>query len=335
MKVSDLQKRSQLTSMRGTIADIDAKTSGYQTKINALRHSGYMFEKNLETNATDLHTRWKDTSAQIRQKVNQELALLQREMARVDSEIRQLSSVKGNFSLANSRLPTVSSSVSNFEAKVQASERALEGMFSGLKAEIDSFSRRLDEIATMLQNFQSASFTLLSSEAGIASVKAKWLKTGQEQKDDPEGLLFLTDQRLLFEQREEVATKKVLFISTEKKLVQQLCFETPLAGISAMKTRQTGVFKNEDVIDMELTNAFASNVSLHIWQDNEKWKSMINQAVQGDFDADRVKPVDEKVIDALKNLPSQCPKCGAVWNKPVTRGLKSYSCDYCGYVHRI
>ena len=39
-------------------------------------------------------------------------------------------------------------------------------------------------------------------------VKAVWTKDGKEDKSDPEGTLYLTDQRLLFEQKEEVATKK-------------------------------------------------------------------------------------------------------------------------------
>ena len=59
---------------------------------------------------------------------------------------------------------------------------------------------------------------------------ANWKKPGD--KDGVGGVLFLTDQRLLFEQKEEVVTKKVLFIATEKQKVQALAWEIPVANIA-------------------------------------------------------------------------------------------------------
>ena len=45
------------------------------------------------------------------------------------------------------------------------------------------------------------------------AVRATWQKGGE---DNPQGILYLTDQRLLFEQKQEIGAKKVLFITTEK-----------------------------------------------------------------------------------------------------------------------
>ncbi|MFO8037629.1 MAG: hypothetical protein R6U57_13480, partial [Anaerolineales bacterium] len=60
----------------------------------------------------------------------------------------------------------------------------------------------------MLTELSEVSFELLATESGIMAVKAVWAKSGKQRKEDPKGVLYLTDQRLLFEQKEKVTTKK-------------------------------------------------------------------------------------------------------------------------------
>ena len=84
-------------------------------------------------------------------------------------------------------------------------------IFSAIFSSIEKFEENLEF------TFETSSGKLLAHEYVIIGVKAVWTKDGKENKDDPEGVLFLTDQRILFEQKEEVATKKFLFITKERE----------------------------------------------------------------------------------------------------------------------
>ncbi len=128
-------------------------------------------------------------------------------------------------------MATLQSQVKVLEDKASAAERSISGMYDQVQNQLYKLSSRLDQIEFMLTNLAEASFQLLPTESGLAAVKAVWCISGKEQKDDPQGILFLTDQRILFEQKQEVATKKVLFIATEKQKVQALQWEVPTCPV--------------------------------------------------------------------------------------------------------
>ena len=137
------------------------------------------------------------------------------------------------------------SSAKMLEDKVSAAENTLRGMYDELSGQVSELTRRLDEVDYLLKQLSEASFQLLTTEGGVAAVKAVWCKTGKEQKDDPEGVLYLTDQRLIFERKENVVTKKVLFVATEKQKLQSLQLECPVALVDKVETSKAGMLKND------------------------------------------------------------------------------------------
>ena len=54
----------------------------------------------------------------------------------------------------------------------------------------------------------------MDAEAPLMATEAEWERDGEE---GPDGTLYLTDQRLLFEQNEEIATEKLFGLITTKK----------------------------------------------------------------------------------------------------------------------
>ena len=93
---------------------------------------------------------------------------------------------------------------------IQTAERSIEGSYRDIENAASKLTYRLTQIHWMLKQKMEASFDFENDEDLYLAVKSRW---DQEGKEDPEGILFLTNKRLIFERKEKVATKKILFIS--------------------------------------------------------------------------------------------------------------------------
>lgn len=335
-KVGWLQQSVRLTKARDAVEDLQTKVNSAVQRIANLRQKGYVFEKELEDQAANFAQQWTSLYPSINQQVNMQSMNLQASIRPIETQMSQLSVAARNPAAARPLLATIQSQVNMLEDKVSAAENAINGMYNQFENQVYQFGKHLDDVESMLTNLAEASFQLMPTEGGIAAVKAVWCKTGKEQKDDPEGVLFLTDQRILFEQKEEVATKKVLFIATEKQKVQQLAWEAPAAMLDKVSTSKQGLLKNEDHIEIRfLSGAPLEMAHLHIWQDCELWQGLLNRAKAKEFDKDRAVAMDQAAVDKVKAAPTQCPNCGAVLNVVVLRGQDSIKCEFCGTVIRL
>jgi hypothetical protein len=335
-KVGWLQQSVRLTKARDAVEDLQTKVNSAVQRVADLRQKGYVFEKELEDQAANFVQQWTTLSPPVNQQINMQAMNLQASIRPIETQMTQLANAARNPAAARPLLATIQSQVNMLESKVSAAENAISGMYDQFGNQFYQFSRHLDEVESMLTNLAEASFQLLPTEGGIAAVKAVWCKTGKEQKDDPEGVLFLTDQRILFEQKEEVTTKKVLFIATEKQKVQSLQWETPVAMLDKITTGKQGLLKNEDHIEVRfLPGAALEMAHMHIWQDCETWQGLLNRAKAKEFDKDRAVALDQAAVDKVKAAPTQCPNCGAVLNVVILRGQDSIKCEYCGAVIRL
>ena len=335
-KISSLQQSVQLTKTRDSVEDVQTSVNGMAQRILSLRTRGYVFEKDLESQAQAFVTSWALLYPNLQAQINLQSNSLVNALRPVEMQMPQLASMAGNPAMGRGLLASLQSVVEGVESKVSASERAIEGMYDQFNNQVYAATKHLNEIEYLVTQLAEASFQLLPTEAGIAAVKAVWCKTGKEQKEDPEGVLYLTDQRLLFEQKEEIATKKVLFVVTEKKKVQGLLLEAPVALVDKVDTSKQGMLKNEDHIELRFLSGAPLQVThFHIWQENAAWQALINRAKSKDFDKGRAVALDQAALDKVKAAPAQCPSCGGNITTVVLRGMDSINCEYCGFVIRL
>jgi hypothetical protein len=335
-KISSLQQSVQLTKTRDSVEDVQTNVNGMAQRILSLRTRGYVFEKNLESQAQAFVTSWALLYPNLQAQINLQSNALVNALRPVEMQMPQLASMVGNPAMGRGLLASLQSAVEGLESKVSASEQAIEGMYDQFNNQVYAATKHLNDIEYMVTQLAEASFQLLPTEAGIAAVKAVWCKTGKEQKEDPEGVLYLTDQRLLFEQKEEVATKKVLFVVTEKKKVQGLLLEAPVALVDKVDTSKQGMLKNEDHIELRFLSGAPLQVThFHIWQENLAWQALINRAKSKDFDKGRAVALDQAAVDKVKAAPAQCPSCGGNIMTVVLRGMDTINCEYCGFVIRL
>lgn len=335
MKISSLQDSTRLSSVRDAVEDFQATVNGMAQRVAGLRQRGYVFEKELEAQAAEFAKQWGALYPTLQTQINQQSAALQAALRPVESQIPLLAGRQPDAA-ARSQLESLKASISTLEEKASAAQRQIDGMYDAFANQVNDVNGRLDRVDWMLTQLAEAKFTLLPTEGGVAAIKAVWCPNVKENKDDPEGVLYLTDQRLLFEQKEEVATKKVLFIATEKQKVQELKWDVPIALVEEVKPSKQGMLKNEDHLDLRFgSGAPMQTVHVHIWQDGNAWLQLINRAKTKDFDKTRAVAIDQAVVDKVKSVPSQCPSCGGNLNQVVLRGQDEVKCAYCGFVIRL
>ena len=335
-KVGTLQGSVRMTNARDAVEDLQTTLNDLAQRIATSRTRGYVFEKDMENQAQSFVESWALLYPNLQSQINLQSSTLVNSLRPIEMQMPQLTAAAGNPGVARGLLGSMESAVNLLEDKVSATERTIEGMYDQFNNQVCQFTIHLTEIEYLVTQLAEATFQLLPTEGGIAAIKAVWCKTGKEQKGDPEGVLYLTDQRILFEQKEELVTKKVLFIATEKQKVQQLLVECPVILVDKVDTSKQGLLKNEDHIEIRFASGSAVEVAhFHIWQDTATWQQLINRVKSKDFDKGRAVAIDQSALDKVKSAPSQCPSCGGNITQVVMRGMDSLTCEYCGFVIRL
>jgi hypothetical protein len=154
--------------------------------------------------------------------------------------------------------------------------------FAAYRTKVGIFVARLEQLEWTLTQGDEAKFQLRAGEGIVIGAEATWLRS---HEDHPKGVLYLTNQRIIFEQKQNVATKKFSFIPTDSKLVHQALLEVSVEAIEEITATKKGFFRNEDHLEM----TFASGMSVpaaHFWlhgQDSVSWEELVRQAKSADL----------------------------------------------------
>jgi hypothetical protein len=115
--------------------------------------------------------------------------------------------------------------------------------------------------------------------------EAEWVQTGRGG-DDPDGVLYLTDARLVFEQKEKKNKTLGMFGG---KLVQEVEFSIPLTDITGVRTKNEGLLGGKDILFIELASgdpARELKIEVKGGANNKTWAAHLERAKAGQFVAD-------------------------------------------------
>ena len=332
-EVNALQAKVRLSGLRDQVGNLETTSTGLSQAARDLRTAGYVFEKDLEEQATDLAQRWARLSPQVSQQIESQSARLQMDMGPIEGQMRNVLSYTGDPATTQARIKEARAAVQTLEGRVTATERSITGTFDQLQSEFNAFTTHIRQLQWVFAQAAEATFPWLQGEGLLMAVEGTWVQGEKETKEDPKGILFLTDGRLAFEQKQFVATKKVLFVTTQKTKVQKLLFEVPLTEVENVTASDQGFLGHEDHVFVKV--AHAGSRHLHIdGQDCKLWQGLITQAKAREFDRQRVGSSTEAEAP-LKVAPDKCPNCGGKVTQKVLRGTDSITCEYCGSVIRL
>lgn len=337
-RFSYLQNQLLLTDVNDDIGDIDAAVAALPGNLENIRARGYVFKSYLEKKVETLTAQWQEMRSRV--------------VEAVETQQRSLQTDATNVQNLLNRRQSASLALTTLEGKVNAAQSTVRGLYDNLDDNINQTQQQIDDVSWTMQQAELASFGFLPTEAPVEAVPANWKKPGDN--DGVEGVLMLTDQRLLFEQKEEVATKKVLFITTEKQKVQALNWQIPASQIDqavgakkgfmgkddflTVTCVQDGAFQNADGSPLYIQGVGGKLMSMEVHlkgETGEAWQGFIGRVKSKEIEKERTVPVDEAAVEAAAAAPTKCPTCGATLNQTVMRGQTEMKCEFCGSVIRL
>jgi hypothetical protein len=332
-RASDLQNQGAFAQARDVIEDIDTVSSQLLAKLQAARTRGYVFKSYLEEQIQSLQAQWRTMRGDVRREIERRSRDLENDLHQAERAVRRLASYKGrSLRSAQSAIDRVESELGSVERQVRAATDAVTGMYDTIQSDVREIDSQVDECLEMLDLMDQASFGFQLGEAGVAAVRARWLKDGR--KEGPKGILFLTDRRIIFEQREKVAKKKLLFITTASEKIQEMQWEAPLGALvetMASEQRRALVLKKERLTLHFKPPATVRQIILELSADSDDWRALIGRVLSGEIDRERtVAAKDAAVQEAAVEIPSRCPSCGAGLDVNAVKGMAAVKCVYCG-----
>jgi predicted nucleic acid-binding Zn-ribbon protein len=324
-----LQSSMLLTNIQSEMAEVETALSLLPTEIEELRTRGYVFRSFLENKIGVLSEQWDEMKAKVADEVTKRTRDLERDANTAERALQQ--AMDGSASLVS----RAESAIETLESKVYAARSAVEAMYEPLQQNVNQTTRQVEEIRWLLDEIDEASFELHPVEDPVAACKAQYI---EREDEGPEGVLYLTDERLIFERKEEVATKKFLIITTEKETVQEFVFDVSVGHIDEAKASDKKKFlRRKEMLELLFApEADLSGATLRLLNaENEEWAALISRVKSNEIAKERTQPKDEAAEEAARSVPTKCPTCGATLSIEIVRGMNEISCEYCGSVIRL
>jgi hypothetical protein len=332
--LADVQKKALLTNVRDEAEDVETKSNRVADMARTARERGYAWEKDLEPKCLDFRKRWGDLKPDVMQAIVRETSALRVRVSQAEADVAQAAARATNSAAAQTVLPQVENELQALTSASDSAEQAVRGMFNTLSADLDALELHMHQIVWMLDQVASSKTGWHNLETPVLAIQAEWHAEGRDQ---PKGVLYLTDQRLVFERKEEVATKKVLFIATEKEMVQEVELEMPLAELTGTKASKQGLLGHEDHVEFEFQpGAKVRKAHFHInGQEGRLWEATVGRIKSGEMENSRITPISQEEKTRMLNAPTKCNSCGGALTAPILRGQTEIHCPYCGAVIRI
>ena len=282
--LNELQRRSDFSSILSDLNTLDSRLANALNLLESARERGYVYQSDLEDIAYGAVDRWQTVRGQVETALPDQQAAIQNGLAKLNPQLQRLNAGIRSTGAA-STLKTAQDQANQLLWDIQRAETALESNYSDIERDVNILNSRLTDIHWALDQLKEARFALETGEDLVMAVPARWDKKGN---DDPEGVLYLTNKRLIFERKEKVATKKVLFITTASELVQEVLFAQMLAGVEKVKAQNKGLFGHHDYIQITFGDKKLGTPALHInGQDSKEWVNLIEHTKSGQIEDER------------------------------------------------
>lgn len=334
-KANDLKTRYLFQGIFGSVRDIESKLGTLGRNLQTIRQKGFIFGKD-----------WEDSLAAYRQELPGIKTSIQTETRNIanvhsftlNSIISEVTSIRASFESNPgsyySHIDSLESRLHPINTMINDAENKLQVMIQPMQEKVNRIATRISRIDKGFETLESASFKLLSEENLVDVWDAMYLKEG---KKGPRGFVYLTDNRIRFEQNEDVVVSRKFLVVTKKERVRKLMIDEPIGLITTSKDAERGFFlARKEMLDLEFgQGAKVRKATFRLFTDSKEVDNVLDSVVSGGIEASKTASAAEKQKEKeAKPLPriDKCPACGASFNKPIVKGMTHIKCEFCGKV---
>jgi hypothetical protein len=299
-------------------------------EVARARTRGWVWGPEWERTLAELERTGEEVARDVRTETSAAASRMKSRLDGCRSKLTRTSVTAANLS-ALAAIEEEARSIASAASAEEQRIRAITGPF------VEPYDRLEGEVSaahTHLEPVEVAKFQLGAGERPWLTAEAAW-------KDAPggevSGLLYLTDKRIRFEQKETVATKKFLFITTASEEKHQCLIDEPVGNIARSDDATKGLlFKDQLVtIGWQNTRITKSTFDINSGGTAKEWDTRIEELRSGQLahrmtEAAAASPTAGMPIDP----PTTCTGCAAALDAPV-RGATTLVCRYCGQRHDL
>jgi hypothetical protein len=235
---AQLDESKLLDPWRGTCHEI-AET--LPARLEQARSHGYAYLASVEESLADLGQRAQRVGRVLEESVlSRGRALFWRLAdARQRLELHPSSSAHEPAWLAR-----CDDALAEFRREVAGLQQEVERDIGDLPVKSQTIAARLTAIDQTLRKTAEASFAIdRAREAVFVAVDAEW-KKGKSARENPDGVLFVTDRRIVMERKE----KEGGFLGMGGRKVQEVLWELPLDQVETIAPEKRGLMGGVDLI---------------------------------------------------------------------------------------
>lgn len=214
----------------------------------ALRHvrdTGYVFAADLDDDVRDLGRRVGLLADDLRAQARNALRDLSDRLDRMRDGFRRLDAQ--SFGDPSFSLGRLSSELDDASERFERLKQSIATALADFPDRAAALTARLATIRQYIDHARGASFSFSPDEKLYLAVPAEWEKTGRG-KDDPDGILHVTDRRLIMERKEREGG----FLGFGGKAVQGVLWELPWDQVDGLRPEQRGLMGGVDLIHFRL-----------------------------------------------------------------------------------
>ena len=322
-----LEEKADLANVQETIGRIEERLAEYPLELSSFEQRGYVHSGKLHGRLDMLNGQWRKIRPGLRSALREQQNKLKSE---VRSTLRLVSQARSG---RKSAISSAENAVDRLETKLGTADRTLSSQYRNVDSELSGLGYSLKRVSWMLDQLdESQEISLRSGEGPLLAVKSEWHRDGD---DGPKGVIFLTDQRLLFEQKEEVVTKRRFGIfKSESEIVHKLWLDINVKDIESVEDSEEGGFLGigkDDILEIVCSgDAPVSRARFHLdGQDSSDWRTEIKEVQTGVVASELHEAARAEQASQVVSFPSQCPNCMAPLPEPH-RGSTYLKCEFCG-----
>lgn len=332
-RYTDALKNVSFPGISKEINDLTDLVDSLPEAVSKVRDRGYAFAGYLSTQIENLGETWDTAQGQAGEALRTEVAGAKAASSKLLPLVKKLEAAAAQSAMVDVAAGQLEAQIDAFESQIEEAEERVQDVFEPVARQAREIKNRIGKLNWYMDRVDEATFEFNATEAVYLVARGEWIKTGKG-KEDPDGLLYLTDQRLIFERKE----KEGGFLGFGAKKVQGIEWQIPLHGVEGVESEKKGFLGGKDIVHIQHgEGGVATPVSLEVKGGlNANWYAQqLERAQRGDIEQERAVQPDPEIVDRVRNAPAACENCGAPFTTPITQAMTELACEYCGTSVRL